>query len=135
MHSQDTAPSRKDLRKFGLIMAGMIILFFGILLPWLGPLPRSGWTWVVAGVFAVVGLVAPAALGPVYRLWMKLGHVMGWINSRIILGIVFYAFILPMGLAMRLFGKDPMARRLDLGKTSYRVPSKCAPRDQLERPF
>jgi hypothetical protein len=135
MHAPQTAPSRKDLRNFGLIMAGMIALFFGLLLPWLGPMPVSVWTWVVAAGFALVGLVLPAVLGPVYRVWMKLGHVLGWINSRIILGIVFYAFVLPMGLVMRLFGKDPMARRLEREKTSYRVASKPAPREQLERPF
>jgi hypothetical protein len=135
MHAQPTVTTRKELRNFGLIMAGMIALFFGVLLPWLGPMPLSIWTWVVAGAFAVAGLVLPAVLRPIYRLWMKLGLVLGWINSRIILGIVFYGFILPMGIGMRLFGKDPMARRMDREKISYRVPSKHAQREKLERPF
>ncbi|MCI0557030.1 MAG: SxtJ family membrane protein, partial [Nitrososphaera sp.] len=64
-----------------------------------------------------------------------IGHVLGWINSRIILGFIFYVMILPIGLIMRLFGRDPMRRRFENRASSYRVQSKNQPNDHLERPF
>jgi hypothetical protein len=45
------------------------------------------------------------ALLPLYRTWIKFGDTLGWINSRIILGAVFYLLIMPMGLVLRLLGK------------------------------
>ena len=53
---------------------------------------------------------------------MKFGNVMNWINTRLILGVMFYGIFLPIGLCMRLFGKDPMQRTLD--KTLRKLP--CA---------
>lgn len=132
----DQVVSKKDLRNFGLIMAGMFILIFGLLIPWIwsaASYPR--WPWIVAAVFAVLGLATPAVLSPVYRIWMKIGHVLGWINTRIILGVVFYGMFMPMGFVMRLLGKDPMARKFDKNAKTYRVASKPPAADHLEKPF
>jgi hypothetical protein len=129
------SPDRTQLRHFGLIMAGMIALVFGLGIPWLRDYAAPWWVWAIAGAFAIVGLGFPAMLAAVYKVWMKLGAVLGWINSRIILGVVYYAIILPMGIFMRAFGKDPMARKLDKAMTTYRKPSQKAAREQLERPF
>ena len=77
----------------------------------------------------------PATLRPVYTTWMKIGHGIGWVNTRIILGILFYVLILPMGLVMRLFGNDPMARKRDESASSYRIESISEPKDRLEKPY
>jgi hypothetical protein len=66
---------------------------------------------------------------------MKFGHAAGWINTRIILGLVFFFVFFPTALALKLLHKDPMARKLDAGTDSYRVTSKASPREQLERPY
>ena len=128
-------PDTVQLRKFGLIMAGMIALFFGFLLPWLRHFAPPLWIWGLAAAFAVAGLLLPRSLAPVHAGWMRVGAVLGWINSRIILGIVFYVIILPVGMLIRLGGRDPMARRLDRGLPTYRKASHRSPREQLERPF
>ena len=91
--------------------------------------------WVVAGILAVWGLAAPMSLQPVYRQWMKLGLMLSRITTPLILGIVFYGLILPMGLVMRLMGRDPMARRFDNRVESYRVQHPKRPRENVERPF
>ncbi len=65
---------------------------------------------------------------------MKFGHVMGFINTRILLGLVFYLILTPLGVLMRLFGWDPMQRRLGQN-TSYRVPSRDKDQRHFERPF
>jgi hypothetical protein len=129
------APEKSDLRKFGFIFGAGLVLIFGLFFPWLLERPWPAWPFITAGGFILMALVFPTGLKPLYIAWMKFGHVAGWINTRIILGLVFFAVFLPFGLVMRLFGNDPMKRKLDNATTSYRVPSHSSPRDQMERPF
>lgn len=128
-------PTKKDLRSFGLIFAAGICLIFGLFFPWVFDKPTPPWPWIVGGVSAGLGLTIPMALKPVYTVWMKIGHVLGWINTRIILGLVFFLFFFPLGFLMRLFGWDAMARKLDDSAGSYRVASKRAKPQQLEKPY
>ena len=92
------------------------------------------WAWIVSAVFAAVALVFPAALRPVYHIWMKIGHVLGWINTRLILGLVFFVLFAPLALLFKVFGRDPMDRKLD-DSPSYRKPSHHLPRDRMEKPY
>lgn len=128
-------PDKQELRKFGLIFAGMFILFFALLLPWIWDKPSPLWAWIVAGVFVAAALLAPRALGPVYRLWMKIGQLLGWINTRIILGLVFFLVFAPVALLFKVLGKDMLKQRLDASASSYRIASEQPPRDRMERPF
>ncbi len=126
----------KGLRKFGLTTGAIIVVLFVAFFPWVfdaTSLPI--WPWVVAGLLWVPALLMPSTLRPVYTTWMKIGHGLGWVNTRIILGVLFYVIVLPMGLVMRLFGKDPMARKCDKSATSYRIKSVSEPKDRLEKPF
>jgi hypothetical protein len=66
---------------------------------------------------------------------MKIGHALGWINSRIILGILFFLMFAPVALVLRLFGKDMLRQRLDASATTYRIASEHLPRDRMERPY
>ena len=131
----NTTPDKQELRKFGLIFAGMFMLIFGLLLPWIWDKPTPTWPWIVAAVFIAAALAVPMMLGPVYRLWMKIGHVLGWINTRIILGIVFFFMFVPVSLALRILGKDALKQRLDASATTYRIASEHLPRDRMERPY
>ena len=135
MENINTNPDKQELRKFGLIFAGMFILIFALLLPWIWDKSSPLWAWIVAGVFAGTGLLLPMALTPVYHLWMKIGHVLGWINTRIILGLVFFVIFAPVALFLKLLGKDALKQRLDASASSYRIPSEQPPRDRMERPF
>jgi len=126
---------KTELRKFGFIMGAGILLIFGLFFPWLLGRPWRVWPFASAGVLALLALAFPLALKPLNIVWMKFGHVAGWINTRIILGVVFFFIFLPFGLVMRLSGKDPMHRKLDTGTASYRVPSHTSPKNQMERPF
>jgi hypothetical protein len=128
-------PDRLELRKFGLVFASGIALVFGLLLPWLFEKPWPLWPWMIAAVFAATALLLPQLLRPVFWLWMKLGHVLGWINTRIILGITFLILFIPVALLFHLLGKDPMKRRLDPSLHSYRINSEHLPRERMEKPF
>jgi len=132
--SADLALTSSQLRSFGLLTGGIVAVLFGLLLPWLFDHAWPTWPWMLAALLAGLGLFFPPALGPIYRVWMKFGHVMGFINSRLILGLMYYLIITPIGAIMRLFGWDPMRRRLGVG-TSYRVPSRDRPIKHMERPY
>ena len=127
-----------DLRKFGLIMGGMFVLIFGLLFPWITDRTSENWpAWpfVVLAIFWLIAFICPVILRPVNSAWIKIGNVLGWINSRIILGIMFYFLIFPIGLLLKLFGKDSMNRKLNGKVDSYRIISKPRNKDHLEKPF
>lgn len=124
----------RDLRKFGLIMAAMVVSFFGLLIPWIWGLGWPIWPWAVGIGFAAVAMLYPSALRPVHRLWERIGLVLSWVNTRILLGAVFYFVVTPIGLIVRLLS-DPMARRLDENVQSYRKLSEQPKIHNLERPF
>ncbi len=135
MNKHILQPSKKDLRKFGLVTGALVTVFFGLLLPWLFNHELPFWPWIVAGVLWIWALLLPVSLLPVYRGWMTFGSVMGWINTRIILGIMFYVMFMPVGFIMRLMGNDPMARKIDKFQTTYRVTHAHPKKDHVERPY
>src|SRR5687768_14599537 len=76
----------------------------------------------IAAFFAVLAFLAPAILTPIHRWWMKLAEVLGWINTRLILIVVYYLLVTPIGVVMRLFGRSPLA--IDRkAKTYWKKPS------------
>ena len=126
---------RKGLRHFGLTTGAIVAGLFGLFFPWLLEIGIPLWPWIVAGVLAVWALLFPATLKPVYRGWMKFGLLLSRITTPLILGIVFFLVILPIALIMRVFGHDPMARRIDKAAQTYRITSDLTPRENVERPF
>lgn len=128
---------RSGLRRFGLITGAIFAGLFGLLFPALahGGLVWVTWPWAVAGGLSLWALVAPGSLGPVYRGWMRVGMVLGWVNTRIILSVMFYGILLPIGVIMRLLAKDPMARKLDADADSYRVSHAPSPKERMEKPY
>jgi len=127
--------SPKELRKFGLVTAGMLILFFDLLIPWIWDLPMPVWPLYPAVILVSMALIIPAALGPVYKIWMRFAEALGWINTRIILGLVFFIMFAPIALLLRILGKDPLHRKLDDEAGTYRVISEKLPRERMEKPF
>jgi hypothetical protein len=130
-----TANRNKEMRKFGLSMGAIIAILFGLLLPWLFDHDYPLWPWIAAGLFWLAAAAAPALLRPVYSAWMRIGHALGWINTRIILGLMFYTVFFIIAMSMKLLGKDPMSRKIDKTLNSYRVRSEKRARDHLEKPF
>ncbi len=55
---------------------------------------------------------SPTLLRPVFKLWLKVAHAIGWFNTQLLLSIVFILMFIPTGLIMRLFRRDPMKRKL-----------------------
>lgn len=106
------AMPHKQERHFGFLFT----FVFTLVAFWpLWPLTTPNLYWLAgAGVWLAAALIYPKGLAPLYKAWMAFGHVLGWINARIILGIVFFAVVMPIGLVMRLFGKDFLGMRPNL---------------------
>jgi O-antigen/teichoic acid export membrane protein len=126
---------RQGLRNFGLMMAGFLATIFGVIIPLLRRHESPLWIWIIAVFFVAFALVAPNSLNLVYQGWMRFGLVLGWVETRIILGVVFYVLMLPMGIVMRLLGNDPLRRELKKLDNSYRISSKLRTKESLEKPF
>ncbi len=132
----NTAMSDPELRQFGLLFGAILVLLFGLLLPFFIGYSFPLWPWVVALLFTVLALFAPTALTPFYRGWMRFGLIAGFINTRIIMFVLYYALFVPTGLVMKLFGRDALARTTgEKNSDSYRVASAVRPNDHFERPY
>lgn len=106
-------------RSFGFVFA----VVFVVIALW--PLWHGGglrwWSLGVAGALVVIAIAVPRILAVPNRLWLKLGLLLGKIVSPIALGVLFYLVFMPIGMLMRLFGKDPLKLRRDAAATTYWV--------------
>jgi len=136
-HNEIPDLDTKGLRQFGLILGGILIVLFGFILPWSrdwGGFPND--LWIVTGSLVLIwALIAPGSMRGLYRGWMRIAMVIGNVVNRIILAIVYFIVIAPMGFVMRIMGKDPMRRKWDKNVSSYRVMSKFRDRNHVERPY
>ena len=116
LHRDEAIEGPSD-RKFGLTI-GAVLAVIAIVRLIFG---HSHWTWWLgAGVaFALFGLVWPAALHPLNRAWMLLGLVLYKIVNPIVMALLFFSTMTPVGFLMRLCGKDSLRLRRDATAASY----------------
>ena len=126
---------RKDLRNFGLLMACVLLLVGG----WLWWKSAPSWPWVLgaAALTAVIGLAIPAVLKPFYRGWMILALIMGWVMTRVILTLVYYLVLTPIGFLGRVFGEQFLQLKKSGEEPSYWVRRTGRPHEKsdYERQF
>jgi len=135
MRSETTPElTASELRRFGLLTGGTIAILFGLLLPWIRETAFPTWPWGTAAVLTVWALAAPKTLRGVYRAWMQIGAALGYVNSRIILFLVYFLIFTPIAAVMRLTGWDPLSLRTKPTLT-YRKPSEKTPSDRMEKPY
>ena len=126
---------RKGLREFGLVTGGVVAVLFGLFFPWLLEFGFPRWPWVVFAVLGGLGLVAPNTLRPVHYWWMRFALLLSKITTPIILGVVFYLLVTPIGLIMHLLRKDPMKRSREGDLETYRVVPTKRGKSNLENPY
>jgi hypothetical protein len=104
-------------RGFGQVFAG----FFAILaaLSWWHGHKQWHYTLPIAVVFLALAYIYPKALGPLNKLWLKFGLLLYKVMNPIILGLLFFVTIMPIGLIMRAFGKDFLRLKLDRNAKTY----------------
>lgn len=112
-------------RSFGLTFAGFFTLL--ALLPLLKGHPPRPYFLPPALLFALLAWMRPQVLALPADLWHKLGILLGRIVAPVIMGVIYFSFVLPTGLLMKAFGKDPLALRRDQRKDSYWIPREKSP--------
>jgi hypothetical protein len=127
-------PESRQLRHFGLLLGTLSVVFFAGI-----PLVRHHraplWPWTVAITLWLAALLAPRTLSYIHAGWTRLGQVLGWINTRVILSLMYVLAIIPIGLIMKFARHDPMRREFDPALESYRIRSEQRSADHLERPY
>ena len=101
------APSH---RSFGLTV-GSVLAAFAVFTLWRGHTLRAEVLGTVGGALLLLALVRPASLRGVAAVWSRIGHALGWVNSRVLLTLMFLFVLWPFGLVSRVFGADPLDQR------------------------
>jgi len=130
-------PDRGQLRTFGLAGLTAFLLLFG-------------WTWwrqailgihlgatasgtvaaallIAAAAFGVLAFAAPAALKPIFIALSLIGAPIGFCVSALVLGLIYYTILTPIGLFFRWTGRDALERRFDPGRSTYWMPREAEP--------
>jgi hypothetical protein len=123
------APSASELRYFGLILAAFGAVLAALVFSVSGSGTAAHAIWVIGAVLGVLYYAVSPLRYPLYEAWMGLLYPIGWLISHALMGAVYYLLLTPIGLVMRVFGRDALARR-----SSDRASSYWSPMDQPESP-
>jgi hypothetical protein len=115
-------PTRGELRWFGLIFAG----FFALLgaMSWWRSRGADHHTaaivlWCIGGGIALIYYLLRPVQRPFYDLLITVAYPIGWVVSHLMIALMYYGLITPIGVTMRLFGRDALRRRFDRSATTY----------------
>ena len=111
--------SKKQLREFGLLVGFGFPLIIGWLIPAIYGHIFRFWTLWLGLIFLFLGIIKPTTLHFPYKVWMKIGLILGWVNSRLILGLIFIFVVQPIAIIMKLIGHNPLKTKFTNQK-SYR---------------
>ena len=107
----------REVRNFGLLFGAISALIAG----YVRFTGSEGWGWllVAAVFFLTTAFIGHPFLRPIYVAWMTLAFVLGWVNTRLLLGLCFYLILTPTGLILKLLGKDSLNQKIDRLSVSY----------------
>ena len=117
-HPQDSTVDTKTLRNFGASV-GTVCLLIGALASYKGNLDMAAAWCALGAMLSGAALLQPHSLQRAHRLWMKLAIGLGYINTRVILGLLFYVVLAPVGIVLRMMGKDLLDQELEPKARSY----------------
>ena len=100
--------TKKQLREFGFLIGFFFPFLIGFVIPIMGGHNFRLWTLWIGITSFILGTFKPSVLRLPYYLWMKIGYILGWYNSRIILGLVFFLVLQPIAIIMKFLGHDPL---------------------------
>lgn len=109
--------SKRQLRDFGLLIGLLFPLIFGIVIPFFAGHDLKLWTLILGSILIIFAIFSPNSLKYPYKFWMKIGLILGWINSRIILGVIFLLVLIPISVIMKILGYDPLRKKFNNSKS------------------
>ena len=122
-------PSSRELRWF----AGMLIVFFAVIAGmWRvrsGQVTGPAILFGVTSLIGLLGLAVPQAIRWVFVGWMVAVWPIGWVVSHLLLAVIFFGVIMPIGLILRACGRDPMQKKIDRSATTYWIARPTEPTD------
>lgn len=126
----------KEARQFGITLAFILSVLAGF--QYLKH--RVNVYPVLSGISLAVlctAIIKPRLLLPVFIVFTRVGHAIGWFNTRLILVVIYACFVTPIALIRKMIGKDPLPKRIDKQAKSYWVSreEKQARKEKLETQF
>ena len=118
-------------RSFGIVFSIVFLLI--AIYPLINNEELRIWSLVIAIIFLGLGLINSKALTPLNKLWFKFGLLLGRIISPIVMGLIFFLVVTPIGLIMRIIGKDLLNLKLNKDK-SYWI-EKTGPKSKMKNQF
>jgi hypothetical protein len=117
-------PDRKQLRQF----AGIWFPAFCALVGWSIARKTGHWHeveigWAIAGIISIAGLVFPPLIRPIFVGLILLTYPIGWVVSHVLLGLIFYGIVTPIGIILRVTGHDPLQINAPLGNSLWKSPT------------
>ena len=114
-------PSRRDLAWFGAILFVFFIVIGGVIGRALGSDVTRNVLWGAGALLGLAYYAVPGLRRPMFVGWMYAAYPLGFVVSHVLLGLVYFGVVTPIGLLMRAVGHDPMTRRLDRSAPTYWV--------------
>ena len=114
------ATTRKELRNFGILVGTILPIFVGYIIPAIYGHSFKIWSIYIGMPLIIFGVFYPRILKKPFTLWMKIGLILGWINSRIILSIIYFLILVPIAFFMKLIGYDPLQKK-DTSYNTYKI--------------
>lgn len=129
MSTHETFERKHDVatssdRSFGLVFAAFFAIIAGFRI-WHG-YAHSAWWLGVAALFALLALFWTAPLAPLNRVWARFGQLLHAIVNPVLMGLIFLVAVVPTGIAMRIFGKDPLRLRRAPAAGTYWIACEAA---------
>jgi hypothetical protein len=112
-------PTKKELRVFGLCALAFLTLVGWIVFRRTGSIPAGATVAGVGLVCAALALTVPQALRPLWVVLMVVNYPIGWVVTHVVMALIFYLVVTPVGVIMRLTGRDPMERGFDRTAKTY----------------
>ncbi|MBU0533500.1 MAG: hypothetical protein KJ887_01685 [Candidatus Omnitrophica bacterium] len=108
---------KRELRNFGITIC-IALGLLGTVFLWQ---ERNHYLYffILSITFLFLGFVLPFLLKPIHKIWMSLAILLGWLMTRVVLSVLFYLVITPLGILLRLFGKDFLNLKFDRNVKSY----------------
>ena len=104
-------------RNFGLVF--FIVFLIASIWPLTYDEPVRIWSAIISSIFLILGLMNSKLLTPLNKLWFKFGMILGAIVSPVVMGVVFFLVVTPIGLIMKIMGKDLLNKKYDKKKRTY----------------
>ena len=118
-------------RSFGIVF--FVVFFLIALYPLIHNEEIRIWSLIISIIFLILGLINSRILNPLNKLWFKFGILLGKIVSPIIMGIIFFLVVTPIGFIMRILGKDLLNLKFNTNK-SYWI-EKTGPKSKMKNQF